>query len=71
MMNEPEVGGMRQEDYSKDWVMHIGALLREQNSNIQAIKLLQLNSNQNVGDYVTNDATSPLASGCENCDHSM
>ena len=24
MMNEPEVGGMRQEDYSKDWVMHIG-----------------------------------------------
>jgi len=21
MMNEPEVGGMRQEDYSKDWVM--------------------------------------------------
>jgi len=24
MMNEPEVDGMRQEDYSKDWVMHIG-----------------------------------------------
>jgi len=24
MMSEPEVGGMRQEDYSKDWVMHIG-----------------------------------------------
>jgi len=24
MMNEPEVGGMRQEDYSQDWVMHIG-----------------------------------------------
>jgi len=23
-MNEPEVDGMRQEDYSKDWVMHIG-----------------------------------------------
>jgi len=23
-MNEPEVGGIRQEDYSKDWVMHIG-----------------------------------------------
>jgi len=23
MMNEPEVGGMRQEDYSKDWVMHM------------------------------------------------
>ena len=22
-MNEPEVGGMRQEDYSKDWVMQI------------------------------------------------
>ena len=22
--NEPEVDGMRQEDYSKDWVMHIG-----------------------------------------------
>ena len=22
MMNEPEVGGMRQEDYSEDWVMH-------------------------------------------------
>ena len=22
MMNEPEVDGMRQEDYSKDWVMH-------------------------------------------------
>ena len=21
MMNEPEVGGMRQEDYSKDWVV--------------------------------------------------
>jgi len=21
MMSEPEVGGMRQEDYSKDWVM--------------------------------------------------
>ena len=21
MMNEPEVGGMRQEDYSKDWVI--------------------------------------------------
>jgi len=24
MMNEPEVDGMRQEDYSKGWVMHIG-----------------------------------------------
>jgi len=23
-MKEPEVDGMRQEDYSKDWVMHIG-----------------------------------------------
>jgi len=23
-MNKPEVDGMRQEDYSKDWVMHIG-----------------------------------------------
>jgi len=23
MMNKPEVDGMRQEDYSKDWVMHI------------------------------------------------
>ena len=22
MINEPEVDGMRQEDYSKDWVMH-------------------------------------------------
>jgi len=24
MKNEPEVDGMRQEDYSKDWEMHIG-----------------------------------------------
>jgi len=24
MMSEPEVGGIRQEDYSKDWVMHNG-----------------------------------------------
>jgi len=23
-MNEPEFDGMRQKDYSKDWVMHIG-----------------------------------------------
>jgi len=31
MMNEPEVGGMRQEDYSKDWVMgRDGGLSRTQ-----------------------------------------
>ena len=30
MMNEPEVGEMRQEDYCKDWVMHIGKILREE-----------------------------------------
>jgi len=28
MMNEPEVDGMRQQDYSKDMVMHIGKICR-------------------------------------------
>jgi len=33
MMSEPEVGGMRQEDYSKDWEMIIFELLSFLNDN--------------------------------------
>jgi len=43
MMNEPEVGGMRQEDYSKDWVMQVYHIYRKED--IGTSKLVRRSTN--------------------------